>query len=55
MTVLTQEVQAKIADLFAQGKNASAIVKSVKLTKVFRDCGAELADLEAYIAQRVKF
>ena len=51
MTVLTQEVQAKIADLFAQGKNASAIVKSVKMTKVFRDCGAELADLEAYIAE----
>ena len=51
MTVLTQEVQAKIADLFAAGKEASAIVKSVKMTKIFRDCGAELADLEAYIAE----
>ena len=51
MTVLTQEVQAKIADLFAAGKEASAIVKSVKMTKIFRDSGAELADLEAYIAE----
>lgn len=51
MTVLTQEVQAKIADLFAAGKEASAIVKSVKMTKIFRDSGAELVDLEAYIAE----
>ena len=51
MTVLTQEVQTKIADLFAAGKEASAIVKSVKMTKIFRDSGAELADLEAYIAE----
>ena len=51
MTVLTQEVQAKIADLFAAGKEASAIVKSVKMTKIFRDSGAEVSDLEAYIAE----
>ena len=51
MTVLTQEVQAKIADLFAAGKEASAIVKSVKMTKIFCDSGAEVSDLEAYIAE----
>lgn len=51
MTVLTQEVVAKVTELFAAGKNASAIAKSVKMTKIFRDSGCDLSVLEAYIAE----